>query len=113
LNATFLRLARFPFTGQFELGGQKLDMISASQLRAARGLLGWSQESLAEQAHIPLAGLLDYETGARPMPHNAAATLKRALEKSGIIFAEDESGVRLEPAAEIVPLEKLNSSNDE
>lgn len=88
-------------------------MISASQLRAARGLLGWSQESLAEQAHIPLAGLLDYETGARPMPQNAAATLKRALEKSGIIFAEDESGVSLQPSPEVVPLEKLNSSNDE
>ncbi len=88
-------------------------MISASQVRAARGLLGWSQERLSEQAHIPLASLLDYESGAREMPQTAAFNLKRALERASIIFAEDESGVRLQPPAETVPLEKLNSSNDE
>jgi transcriptional regulator with XRE-family HTH domain len=89
------------------------DMISASQVRAARGLLGWTQERLSEQAHIPLASLLDYETGARQMPQTAAHSLKRVLEGANIIFAEDESGVRLQPAAETVPLEALNSSNDE
>ncbi len=89
-----------------------MDMISASQVRAARGLLGWSQEHLSEQAHIPLASLLDYESGARQMPQTAAASLRRVLERANIIFAEDESGVRIKPAAETFPLEKLNSSND-
>jgi transcriptional regulator with XRE-family HTH domain len=88
-------------------------MISATQLRAARGLLGWTQESLAEQAHIPLAGVLDYETGAREMPQMSAANLKRALERGGVIFSEDEYGVSLQPLPEVVALENLNSSNDE
>jgi transcriptional regulator with XRE-family HTH domain len=90
-----------------------MEMISASQLRAARGLLGWSQDHLAEQSHIPLAGVLDYETGAREMPQMSAANLKRALERAGVIFSEDESSVSLLPPPEVVPLENLNSSNDE
>ncbi len=88
-------------------------MISASQLRAARGLLGWSQDRLAEQAHIPRAGLLDYETGAREIPQMSANILKRALERAGVVFSEDKFGVSLQSAPEVVPLEQLNSSNDE
>ncbi len=87
--------------------------ISIAQLRAARGLLGWSPQHLADKAHIPLAGLLDYETGARPVPQEAAARLKYLLEQAGVVFADDETGVSLLPAPKIVPLEKLNSSNDE
>jgi transcriptional regulator with XRE-family HTH domain len=94
-------------------GDGNLNVISASQLRAARGLLGWSQELLAEKAHIPLAGLLDYESGAREMPQTVASGLKHVLERAGVILAEDETGVSLLPPPEIVPLEKLNSSNDE
>ncbi len=47
------------------------------------------------------------------MPQMSAANLKRALERAGVIFSEDESGVSLLPPPEVVPLEKLNSSNDE
>jgi transcriptional regulator with XRE-family HTH domain len=90
-----------------------MNMISASQLRAARGLIGWSQEKLAEKAHVPLVSLLDYETSARELPDPAAASLKHALEQAGVVFAEDESGVSLLPPPQVVPLEKLNSSNDE
>jgi len=90
-----------------------LIIISTSQLRAARGLLGWSQEKLAEKAHIPLVSLLDYETGARKMLDTTAASLKYELERSGVIFADDETGVSLLPPPRVVPLESLNSSNDE
>ena len=90
-----------------------LNITSASQLRAARGLLGWTQELLAQKVRIPLASLLDYETGARSMPDATAAGLKHTLEKAGVIFADDELGVSLLPRPEIVPLESLNSSNDE
>jgi transcriptional regulator with XRE-family HTH domain len=90
-----------------------LDEISAAQLRAARGLLGWVPEELAEKAHLPLAALLDYECGARPMLAEAASRLKYVLEQAGVVFADDETGVSLLPAPKVVPLEKLNSSNDE
>ena len=39
--------------------------------------------------------------------------LKYVLEQAGVVFAADETGVSLLPPPEIVPLEKLNSSNDE
>ncbi|MGP8232510.1 MAG: helix-turn-helix domain-containing protein [Methylovirgula sp.] len=87
--------------------------ISIAQLRAARGLLGWSQQKLAEKAHIPFASLLDYECGARQVPLETATRLKYILEQAGVVFAADETGVSLLPPPEVVPLEKLNSSNDE
>lgn len=90
-----------------------MNVISASQLRAARALLGWTQEQLAERAHIPFVSLLDYESGGRAMSADAAATLKHALEKGGVVFSDDETGVSLLPPPETVPLEALNSSNDE
>jgi transcriptional regulator with XRE-family HTH domain len=85
----------------------------ASQLRAARGLLGWSQDQLAQKAHLPFASLLDYESGGRSMPADTAATLKHVLEQAGVVFAKDETGVSLLPPPETVPIEGLNSSNDE
>jgi transcriptional regulator with XRE-family HTH domain len=90
-----------------------LNPISIAQLRAARGLLGWSQQTLAEKAQIPFASLLDYECGARSIPLPMATRLKYELEQAGVVFAADETGVSLLPAPDIVPLEKLNSSNDE
>jgi hypothetical protein len=98
----------------FKFGGESgLSNISIAQLRAARGLLGWSPQHLADKAHIPLAGLLDYETGARQVPQEASARLRYILEQAGVVFADDETGVSLLPAPKVVPLEKLNSSNDE
>jgi transcriptional regulator with XRE-family HTH domain len=90
-----------------------VNAISASQLRAARALLGWSQEKLAEKAHLPFASLLDYESGARAMQADTAARLKHVLEQAGVVFAEDETGVSLLPPPETLPIEGLNSSNDE
>jgi len=90
-----------------------VNVISASQLRAARALLGWSQQQLAEKAHIPFVSLLDYEGGARAMPVEAAATLKHELEKAGVAFGDDETGVSLLPTPKTLPLDGLNSSNDE
>ena len=39
--------------------------ISAGQLRAARGILGWSQADLAEAAKIGRATIADFKSGKR------------------------------------------------
>jgi transcriptional regulator with XRE-family HTH domain len=96
-----------------ERGSLAVNVISSSQLRAARALVGWTPEQLAEKAHLPFVSLLDYESGGRAMSVDAAATLKHTLEKAGVAFSDDETGVSLLPTPDIVPLEKLNSSNDE
>ncbi len=58
------------------------------QVRAARSLLGWSQQELAERAGVAVSTVADFERGQRnPVPNNALA-IQRALEMVGILFTE-------------------------
>lgn len=60
--------------------------ISAAQVRAGRGLLGWSQEQLAEAAGITKSTLALFEVG-RSTPYERTRTaIKRALEGGGVRF---------------------------
>jgi transcriptional regulator with XRE-family HTH domain len=56
--------------------------------KAARALLGWSQQELAQQAGIATSTVADFERGERtPVPANMDA-IKSALERGGITFLE-------------------------
>jgi transcriptional regulator with XRE-family HTH domain len=62
------------------------------QSRAARGLLGWSQQTLADAASVSLATIQLFETNKRePIPNNLAA-IRRALESAGIEFISAKNG---------------------
>jgi hypothetical protein len=61
------------------------------QVKAARGLLGWSQTNLAHAASVGVSTVRDYERGARRS--NKAFALYEALENAGIEFTP--KGVRL------------------
>jgi transcriptional regulator with XRE-family HTH domain len=75
-------------------------MPSGSQIRAARGLLGWSASELAERAEVTLRTIQRFET-AEGVPPNRSGTLDKvraALEAQGIEFLGDPEtspGVRL------------------
>jgi len=75
-------------------------MPSGSQIRAARGLLGWSASQLAEHAEVTLRTIQRFET-AEGVPPNRSGTLDKvraALEAQGIEFLGDPDkspGVRL------------------
>ena len=73
-------------------------MILPNQCRAARGLLGWTQEQLATCAGVGLSTVRDFELGSRkPISRNREAILN-AFEKAGIIFIPENGegpGVRL------------------
>lgn len=74
-------------------------LTTISQVRAARGLLGWSQSRLAEEAGLSLPTVKRYESSSsiRVSP-DAIAALQRALERGGIIFVAENGagpGVRL------------------
>lgn len=62
-------------------------MITAHQTRAARALLGWTQEMLADRAAVSLTALKRMESvnGERVF-ETTADRVRRALEASGIVF---------------------------
>jgi transcriptional regulator with XRE-family HTH domain len=57
-----------------------------AQVRAARALLGWSQQELASQASVATSTVADFERSQRsPVPNNLEA-MRSALEGAGISF---------------------------
>ncbi len=95
--------------------------MTAGQLRAARGLIGWSQEELAQRAKVGRATIADFEAGKRQPYARTLDELQAALEAAGVIFVDENGegpGVRLKKvrqdnAAPTIPLEDLNAENDE
>ena len=79
-------------------------MISAPEIRAARGLLGWSQIDLANAASLGVATVRRLENADQKVRGSAESVWKiqTALEKAGVQFipADDAMGpgVRLRGA---------------
>lgn len=75
-------------------------MITSAQIRAARALLRWSADDLAEKADIGIATVRRFEIqdGIPSGQIRILEALKSALEAAGIEFigsAEEGPGVRL------------------
>ncbi|OWZ92471.1 hypothetical protein B9J07_17440 [Sinorhizobium sp. LM21] len=68
-------------------------MITARQSRAARALLGWKQETLADMAQVSLTALrrLESENGLR-VYESTRDQVRRALEGNGIVFLTTDKG---------------------
>ena len=73
--------------------------ISIRQVKAARALLSWSQDDLAEAAGISVPTVARLEAADGPLGGrtSTATAICEALEKAGIEFSED--GVRLRSEA--------------
>jgi transcriptional regulator with XRE-family HTH domain len=70
-----------------------LHLITTDQLRAARGLLGWSQSELASRAGLSLPTVKRLEGGFGPrVSDEACAKLQRAIEAAGIEFIDENGG---------------------
>jgi transcriptional regulator with XRE-family HTH domain len=69
-------------------------MIRASQLRAARALLGWKQSDLAKAARVGIATVVRVEQSDGIAGGNVSTivSLQDALETQGIKFIELEDG---------------------
>lgn len=92
-------------------------MITIRQIKAARALLGWSQQDLSEKAEIsyPTVARLEAVEGEIGGRADMATRIVAALEAAGIEFTNDgQPGVKMKPkGAEAIPLGELNASNDE
>jgi predicted transcriptional regulator len=72
--------------------------LSIRHIKAARALLGWSQDDLARHSGVsePTIGRLEAEGGEIGGRAETEAKIRRALEKAGIVFQNgDQPGVRL------------------
>ena len=68
-------------------------VVTVEQLRAARGLLGWSQSELAARAGLSLPTVKRLEAGFGPrVSDEARGKLRRAIEAAGIEFIEENGG---------------------
>ena len=68
-------------------------MITARQSRAARALLGWTQETLADKARIALTALKRLESAnGLDVYETTRDEVRRALEAAGIVFLSTDKG---------------------
>jgi len=66
-------------------------MISSRQIKAARALLGWKGQDLADQSGVGVATLRRYETqdGIPNANTFVLKAIKDCLEAEGVIFSGD------------------------
>jgi transcriptional regulator with XRE-family HTH domain len=70
--------------------------ILAKQCRAARGLLDWTQDKLAERAGVSKRTIVNFERGASMPTRQSMRAIRGAFEAAGIAFInDDEPGVKL------------------
>ena len=63
-----------------------------AQLRAARGLLDWSLDRLAEASGIPKRTLIRMESGGTKPRERTALAVRTALEAAGVEFIPQNGG---------------------
>jgi predicted transcriptional regulator len=73
--------------------------VSIKQIKAARGLLGWSQEAIAKESGVSIPTIKRLEAAGGDLGGRPATGEKivAALEKAGVEFLDDGQGVRLTP----------------
>jgi transcriptional regulator with XRE-family HTH domain len=67
-------------------------MITASQCRAARGLLDWTQQELADAARVGVATVRLFEAETAETRQATLAVIRRAFELAGVGFIDANGG---------------------
>lgn len=68
-------------------------MLTKEQLRAARGLIGWSQSALAEKAGVSLPTIKAMESrGPGKSTLDTVHAVQSALEAAGVVFIPENGG---------------------
>jgi transcriptional regulator with XRE-family HTH domain len=67
-------------------------VISSKQCRAARALLDWSQQDLANRAGVGIVTVRQLEAGVHEPRKATMAVVKGALEGAGVEFIDENGG---------------------
>ena len=67
-------------------------MISSSQCRAARGLLDWSQQQLADAANVGIVTVRHFEAGKVDPRPATLVVIEQALTAAGVEFIDEDGG---------------------
>lgn len=73
-------------------------MLTPEQCRAARALLGWTQQELATRAGVACGTVRGFENSQHTPIRSNLRVLRAALEESGVVFLDADElgpGVRL------------------
>lgn len=78
-------------------------MLTATQIRAARALLGWSQPALAKASGLSLPTIVRMESQLGPGRSSAAnvEAVQRALENAGVLFLEADDATAVGPGVRL------------
>ena len=69
-----------------------MPLLRPEQCRAARGLLDWTQESLAERAGLSRSTVRDFEAGRHDLHAGSAARIAGVLDEAGVVLIPAEGG---------------------
>ena len=66
--------------------------LTASQCRAGRALIEWSQAQLSQSAAIDVQTIADFERRVRSADETTRRRLRAALEAAGVMFISENGG---------------------
>ena len=67
-------------------------MITPEQCRAARGLLDWNQQQLAEASQVGIVTIRQLEAGSNQPRRATLWVVRQALEAAGVEFIDKNGG---------------------
>ena len=72
--------------------GYGFAMVTAAQCRAARALLDWSQQGLADRAGVGIVTVRQLEGGDTQPRRATLEVIRRAFESAGVEFIDENGG---------------------
>ncbi|WP_205944699.1 helix-turn-helix domain-containing protein [Pelagibius litoralis] len=79
---------------EFSVTQSPMSLTTKEQLRAARAMLDWSQQDLADHSGVSLSSIFRLENGSGPLAIrlDTLQKLQTTLEKAGILFLPENGG---------------------
>jgi transcriptional regulator with XRE-family HTH domain len=85
------------------------DPLTIAQTRAARGLLGWSQDELAAKSGVGISTVADFEAKRRVPRDSSMVALRLAFQTAGLVFVNEGASEGVTAPASVCRIGELKS----